>query len=303
MRSHVAPPSHSFHPHKPQQQEEPEEENESSRNESSHSPASSSFVKEEEGDEGKAQALYYGLRENPKKSFRLVDPEFSFAIDSGSVIQDRESETESPKNPFRRRSKRRRRPFGAGPEPEPEPEAETEPVSSVSDTTPEEDVALSLMMLSRDIWMTDGATPFAESQGEGEQQKQEVEEEMKFCPRGRNKYQCWTCKKVFRSYQALGGHRASHKKIRSCDAPSPPLLPSATTPRHEQTHQCPFCFRVFKSGQALGGHKRSHFTTAAYPTAPVLDLNQPLSYKEDDEEFSQVELSAVSDAGFINPIK
>eukprot|EP00850_Spirogloea_muscicola_P021153 SM000239S08058 [mRNA] locus=s239:98086:102642:+ [translate_table: standard] len=30
------------------------------------------------------------------------------------------------------------------------------------------------------------------------------------------KYLCHTCRRVFRSHQALGGHRASHKKLRSC---------------------------------------------------------------------------------------
>ncbi|KAL3688502.1 hypothetical protein R1sor_014811 [Riccia sorocarpa] len=32
------------------------------------------------------------------------------------------------------------------------------------------------------------------------------------------KYQCNTCKRSFRSHQALGGHRASHKKVKGCFA-------------------------------------------------------------------------------------
>ncbi|CAI0505480.1 unnamed protein product [Linum tenue] len=43
----------------------------------------------------------YGLKENPRKRFRVADPEFSFA-GSSSVVHDRESETES-RNPTRRR--------------------------------------------------------------------------------------------------------------------------------------------------------------------------------------------------------
>eukprot|EP01018_Ginkgo_biloba_P039199 Gb_33209 [translate_table: standard] len=31
-------------------------------------------------------------------------------------------------------------------------------------------------------------------------------------------FECGTCKKVFRSHQALGGHRASHKKVKGCFA-------------------------------------------------------------------------------------
>nr|XP_034895829.1 uncharacterized protein LOC118034603 [Populus alba] len=65
---------------------------------------------EEEAEKGQEEekAVFYGLRENPKRCTRLVDPEFSFAaVYTGSVVlQDRESETESSKNPTRRRSKR-----------------------------------------------------------------------------------------------------------------------------------------------------------------------------------------------------
>ncbi|MED6219820.1 hypothetical protein PIB30_039296 [Stylosanthes scabra] len=32
----------------------------------------------------------------------------------------------------------------------------------------------------------------------------------------RGKFECTTCNKIFHSYQALGGHRASHKKIKGC---------------------------------------------------------------------------------------
>ncbi|KAJ7529601.1 hypothetical protein O6H91_15G057800 [Diphasiastrum complanatum] len=32
------------------------------------------------------------------------------------------------------------------------------------------------------------------------------------------KYECATCKRIFKSHQALGGHRASHKKVKGCFA-------------------------------------------------------------------------------------
>ncbi|RCV34852.1 hypothetical protein SETIT_7G191200v2 [Setaria italica] len=37
-------------------------------------------------------------------------------------------------------------------------------------------------------------------------------------PASRNVFECKACKKVFTSHQALGGHRASHKKVKGCFA-------------------------------------------------------------------------------------
>ena len=48
--------------------------------------------------ESDEKVLNYGLRENTKKSFRLADPEFLFAIDAGSFVQDKESENEPDSN-------------------------------------------------------------------------------------------------------------------------------------------------------------------------------------------------------------
>ncbi|KAF2536657.1 hypothetical protein F2Q70_00006785 [Brassica cretica] len=66
-------------------------------------------------------------------------------------------------------------------------------------------------------------------------------------------YQCQTCDKSFHSFQALGGHRASHKK---------PKLGAVTSSdgskKPEKTHECSICKAEFSSGQALGGHMRRH---------------------------------------------
>ncbi|KAJ0682461.1 putative transcription factor C2H2 family [Helianthus annuus] len=107
-------------------------------------------------------------------------------------------------------------------------------------------------------------------------------------------FECKACKKVFNSHQALGGHRASHKKVKGCFAarndqsddnigdddvithdeyfPSPKPISSyqfnqgpSTTPaarRMSKVHKCSICNRIFASGQALGGHKRCHWLTS-----------------------------------------
>ncbi|KAG6597019.1 Zinc finger protein ZAT2, partial [Cucurbita argyrosperma subsp. argyrosperma] len=106
-------------------------------------------------------------------------------------------------------------------------------------------------------------------------------------------FECKACKKVFNSHQALGGHRASHKKVKGCFAarldhmeldprenddvfedsffPTKPNnnsyeLGSSTmassSKRKTKVHECSICHRIFSSGQALGGHKRCHWITS-----------------------------------------
>ncbi|CAN6894302.1 unnamed protein product [Brassica oleracea] len=102
-------------------------------------------------------------------------------------------------------------------------------------------------------------------------------------------YQCKTCDRTFPSFQALGGHRASHKKPKAAaglhsdhdlkksiynDAVSLHLnnVPAATPnnnsshrslvvygkANNNKVHECGICGAEFTSGQALGGHMRRH---------------------------------------------
>ncbi|GAV81593.1 zf-C2H2_6 domain-containing protein, partial [Cephalotus follicularis] len=123
----------------------------------------------------------------------------------------------------------------------------------------------------------------------------------KFCKdlHKRNIYECTTCNKVFHSYQALGGHRASHSKFKGCFASrmdsSETSIETGTSSdptsdsnlitsinngipniigqlladcgddkadSKSKAHECPICLKVYPSGQALGGHKRSHLVVA-----------------------------------------
>ncbi|XP_073316331.1 zinc finger protein ZAT5-like [Primulina huaijiensis] len=105
-------------------------------------------------------------------------------------------------------------------------------------------------------------------------------------------YACKTCDRVFSSFQALGGHRASHKKPKNEkkssstslfmsdeeDFPSPSIssyksrmslslqLNSATN-ASPRIHECSYCGAEFTSGQALGGHMRRH--RASGPVSPL----------------------------------
>ncbi|XP_020572580.1 zinc finger protein ZAT5-like [Phalaenopsis equestris] len=118
----------------------------------------------------------------------------------------------------------------------------------------------------------------------------------------RRTFPCGWCEKVFPSHQALGGHRASHKKVKGCFAAKlgikspddtkayieddnrnanhqnnmiesfvlaenwPRQFPKKKNPK---AHVCLECNRQFSSGQALGGHKRSHSAAAAAAAATV----------------------------------
>ncbi|GAB2222470.1 hypothetical protein Droror1_Dr00013692 [Drosera rotundifolia] len=80
-------------------------------------------------------------------------------------------------------------------------------------------------------------------------------------------YKCSVCDKSFGSYQALGGHKASHRKLPGADedqksassAATAPIVPSVSNPVGGKTHECSICHKSFPTGQALGGHKRCHY--------------------------------------------
>ncbi|XP_047325160.1 zinc finger protein ZAT3-like [Impatiens glandulifera] len=84
------------------------------------------------------------------------------------------------------------------------------------------------------------------------------------------RFECSSCRKVFASHQALGGHRASHRNVKGCFANDYNIISGGDDDvyveelmRDQDIHKCSICSRVFSSGQALGGHKRCHWEKAA----------------------------------------
>ncbi|KAG9146602.1 hypothetical protein Leryth_014620 [Lithospermum erythrorhizon] len=131
---------------------------------------------------------------------------------------------------------------------------------------------------------------------------------------GDSMFECSSCKKVFSSHQALGGHRATHKNVKGCFANTKNIagvvleedsqctsdctvvqddidkkllmmglglgLGSSSGFQVQQQHHCNICFRIFSSGQALGGHKRCHFEKFDHGNNNEglgIDLNLPAS--------------------------
>ncbi|GER43793.1 zinc finger family protein [Striga asiatica] len=117
----------------------------------------------------------------------------------------------------------------------------------------------------------------------------------------KSKYECYNCKKAFKSYQALGGHRPCHKRTNAFfenryesgeNSPdesadyskkkSSAAKKTKGTTIKGKDHVCPFCDRVFKNGQALGGHKRSHFIITGSVENVNVNENSSRAVKADE---------------------
>ncbi|CAL9236994.1 unnamed protein product [Arabidopsis halleri] len=246
----------------------------------SESDASSSSGEEEDH-------LNCGEFDNLKMNLLDDELEFDFAEDDDDV----ESETESSRiNPTRRRSKRTRKlgsfdfDFKKLKTSQPS-ELVTAPEhhSSASDTTTEEDLAFCLIMLSRDKWKQQKKK---KQRVEEEEDETDHDSEDYKSSKNRGRFKCETCGKVFKSYQALGGHRASHKKNKACMTKTEQVKTEYIHgDKEKRIHECPICFRVFTSGQALGGHKRSHGSNIG--AGRGLSVSQIVQIdKEEEEEVS-----------------
>jgi hypothetical protein len=127
-------------------------------------------------------------------------------------------------------------------------------------------------------------------------------------------FKCSVCGKSFSSYQALGGHKTSHRaKLptppASAGAPAAPVLESpapitvvvpppievrepATSSTaassdgaaaSSRVHRCSICHKEFPTGQALGGHKRKHYDGGASSAAASADLPATAAAAETSE--------------------
>ncbi|XP_073104048.1 zinc finger protein ZAT6-like [Elaeis guineensis] len=136
--------------------------------------------------------------------------------------------------------------------------------------TPEEYLALCLVMLAR---------------GDGHRRPSSFPPPP---PPPKLAYKCSVCGKAFPSYQALGGHKSSHRRptriedvrLFSSFAGNGSVSSGGSGGGSEggRVHRCSVCFRSFPSGQALGGHKRCHYwevSSSSDVTLRDFDLNLP----------------------------
>ncbi|KAL8245463.1 hypothetical protein R6Q59_011721 [Mikania micrantha] len=192
----------------------------------------------------------------------------------------------------RKRTKRQRpcSPFGDCSIDNPTPN-QSPVMSSQMSTEEDEDMANCLIMLAQSV------SPIKEVKFDQIRQKTEklscrrFKEMTTATANGKYGYfyahECKTCNRAFPSFQALGGHRASHKKPKvnveekkssSINILMPPPLTEHSEADHDQPktvldadnktiiiisnrgkiHECSICGSEFTSGQALGGHMRKH---------------------------------------------
>ncbi|KAI4300153.1 hypothetical protein L6164_033562 [Bauhinia variegata] len=71
-------------------------------------------------------------------------------------------------------------------------------------------------------------------------------------------FECKTCNRKFSSFQALGGHRASHKRPKLDGDLLKAQAKALSLGNKPKMHECSICGQEFSIGQALGGHMRRH---------------------------------------------
>uniref|UniRef100_A0ACD6AQD8 Uncharacterized protein n=1 Tax=Avena sativa TaxID=4498 RepID=A0ACD6AQD8_AVESA len=104
-------------------------------------------------------------------------------------------------------------------------------------------------------------------------------------------FECRTCARRFATFQALGGHRTSHKRSR-VRAHGLDLLLGARPgkARAPVEHRCGTCGQTFPTGQALGGHMRRHRPLSSVATATWTETasspssSSGLSFQPDDDD-------------------
>ncbi|XP_021912602.1 zinc finger protein ZAT10 [Carica papaya] len=138
--------------------------------------------------------------------------------------------------------------------------------------TEEEYLALCLIMLAQGGAAATAPSPASTRTVDSHRQRSPIPSVPVAAAEEKVSYRCSVCNKAFPSYQALGGHKASHRKLAAGaddgQSTSTTTTTSATTMAGTgKSHECSICHKSFPTGQALGGHKRCHYDGGAANSA------------------------------------
>ncbi|KAI3497573.1 hypothetical protein L1887_40293 [Cichorium endivia] len=112
---------------------------------------------------------------------------------------------------------------------------------------------------------------------------QQIDENPNVSDPYRRVYECKDCDKKYDTFQALGGHRASHKKVKPNDHDDGSENSSPSSTSLQKLHECKVCGLEFAIGQALGGHMRRH-QGMKLENNSILEVDEhPNQVKTDDE--------------------
>ncbi|KAG2405992.1 zinc finger protein ZAT11-like [Vigna umbellata] len=94
---------------------------------------------------------------------------------------------------------------------------------------------------------------------------------------GSLEFECKTCNRKFSSFQALGGHRASHKRQKVEGEELKEQGKSLSLWSKPKMHECSICGQEFSLGQALGGHMRKHRGISNEGFVPIPSIDQVIA--------------------------
>ncbi|KAH7674241.1 beta-beta-alpha zinc fingers domain-containing protein [Dioscorea alata] len=251
--------------------------------------------------------LHGHMRVHPDRSYRgMVPPE-------GKVIKNRNSQPVSRKKELKWGNMFQRGRIGSSSNPQPPRPSDAEgwmsfhPINDLDNESEEDQAAVILQMISeyetdysvsleRASSLLTGILEYYQEEGchkrlkitEFDDEKEEVQEQV---VEEKKEYTCQTCNRSFSTHQALGGHRASHSKVRnSVEEGESSEKGKQQVNSGQEIHQCKHCPAFYTCGQALGGHMRKHFLEEQALEAPVKAQQSPrvsnldLNVKPCDEE-------------------
>ena len=108
-------------------------------------------------------------------------------------------------------------------------------------------------------------------------------------------FECSICGRCFPTFQALGGHKSSHKKDKTINPSANNSAGAADSNDSDMNYQycCKICNKKFARGSALGGHMKCHWWRASSSSS---SLSQVVDHDDDQAPLIISIISTTSEA-------